>query len=438
MLPVTDLIEIAAGRSGIADLSARAPRRFEAVTPNAPVVIWNICMHCNMHCPHCYAAAVAVPSPTDLTHAEGIDLLDQLADVGVRVVIFSGGEPLLRGDVFELIAHAKQRGISPQLSTNGVRIDESVAKRLAEVGVGYVGVSIDGIESFNDSYRGMQGGFEAALRGLRNAKSAGMKTGLRMTLSKRNVDQLEAMLELARETRVNRFYVSHLVYSGRGYKVAHEDLTRQQQRGTLSWLFERAESLLDLEPEFKIVTGSNDSDGVFLLRWICERYGEAAAGRVRELLQMRGGNSAGERVLNVDSRGRVHPDQFWRAATLGEIRKQRLAKILEHPLRDQLRRRLEYLTGRCGTCSERAICRGSHRERALAFHRDPWASDPACVMEDAEIAGHEIARAGSDDVRIASVDDAGIAETVADDVRFADVEAESADARSVKLEASLG
>jgi radical SAM protein with 4Fe4S-binding SPASM domain len=385
MLPVTDLIEVALGRSEIGDLSARAPRRFEAVTRDTPVVIWNICMHCNMHCPHCYAAAVAEPSPTDLTHEEGIDLLDQLADAGVRVVIFSGGEPLLRADVFELIAHAKQRGISPQLSTNGVLIDEDVAKQLADTGIAYVGISIDGVESFNDTYRGLSGGFDAALRGLRNAKAAGMKTGLRMTLSKRNFDQLESMVDVARDVQVNRFYVSHLVYSGRGYKVAHEDLDREQQRATLSWLFEKAESLLDVDPEFKIVTGSNDSDGVYLLHWIRERHGEAAGARVRELLLQRGGNSAGERILNIDPRGRVHPDQFWRAAVLGDVRQQSFTTILAHPLRDQLSRRLEYLTGRCGTCSERELCRGSHRERALAFHRDPWASDPACVMEDAEI-----------------------------------------------------
>ncbi len=382
---MTDLIEIALGRSESAALRARAPRRFADAAASAPVVIWNICMHCNMHCPHCYAAAIAEPSPSDLSHEEGVELIDQLADAGVRVVIFSGGEPLLRADAIELIAHAKRRGISPQLSTNGVLIDEPVAERLREAGVAYVGVSIDGIESFNDAYRGLGGGFAAALRGLRNAKAAGMKTGLRMTLSQRNVDQLEAMLEVARDARVDRFYVSHLVYSGRGFKVAHEDLSRQQQRDTLRWLFETAEALIETDPELAIVTGSNDSDGVFLLRWIRERYGDLAGAKVRALLHQRGGNPAGERILNVDSRGRVHPDQFWRSAVLGDIREQRFAKILEHPLREQLRRRLEYLTGRCGACSEREICRGSHRERALALHRDLWASDPACVMEDAEI-----------------------------------------------------
>jgi radical SAM protein with 4Fe4S-binding SPASM domain len=350
------------------------------------VVIWNICMHCNMECPHCYASAVVKPSPTDLTREEGLRLLDEMASYGVRVVIFSGGEPLMRPDVYDLLSHAKQCGISPHLSTNGSLIDESVARRLAEVGVDYVGVSIDGIEEFNDAYRGMAGGFEAAFRGLRHAKNTGMKTGLRMTLSRRNVDQLDAMIDIALDANADRFYVSHLVYSGRGFQVAHEDLSRDEQRSTLSRLFETAESLIKSVPKMKIVTGSNDSDGVFLLQWIRNRHGDVAAGRVRELLLQRGGNSAGERIVNVDSRGRVHPDQFWRAAVLGDIRKESFAKILEHPLREQLRRRLEYLTGRCGSCSERELCRGSHRERALATHRALWAPDPACVMEDAEIA----------------------------------------------------
>ncbi len=348
-------------------------------------------MHCNMECPHCYAAAISEPSPTDLTHEEGLRLLDDLASCGVRIVIFSGGEPLLRSDLFDLLRHARKLGIAPQLSTNGVLIDEAVADRLAEAGVQYVGVSIDGLPDFNNDYRGFEGGYEAALRGLRNAKAAGMKTGLRMTLSRRNVDQLPAMIEVAQSVDVDRFYVSHLVYSGRGFKVADEDLSRAEVRSALWMLFERAEALVSSGLGPKIVTGSNDSDGVLLLRWIEERFGELAAKKVRELLLQRGGNSAGERVIDIDSRGRVHPDQFWRGAVLGDVRKDSFAKILEHPLCEQLRRRLEFLTGRCGVCSERALCRGSHRERALAIYRDPWAPDPACVMEDSEIGVSEAA-----------------------------------------------
>ena len=385
MLPVSDLIEVARERVSGAELRAEAPRRFGGSGDHAPVMIWNVCMHCNMSCPHCYAAAVSEPSPSDLSLAEGLDLIDQMADCGVQVVIFSGGEPLLRPDVLELISHAREVGIAPQLSTNGSLIDADMAARIAAAGVQYVGISIDGLEKFNDEYRGLEGGFELARSGLRNAKAAGMRTGLRMTLTSRNVHELDAMIAVAKADAVDRFYVSHLVYSGRGYHVSGDDLTREAARAALERLFERAEALLIADSGPRIVTGSNDSDGPFLLRWIAQRFGDDAMASVRDLLLERGGNSAGERILNVDSRGRVHPDQFWRAAVLGDVRKQRFADILEHPLRAELRDRLDHLEGRCGVCSERALCRGSHRERALARYRNRWAPDPACVMEDAEI-----------------------------------------------------
>lgn len=385
MLPVSELLEVARDGLSEAEVRARTPRRFGAKGNTPAVVVWNVCMHCNMTCPHCYASAVSEPSPTDLSTEEGLALLDDLAACGVGVVIFSGGEPLMRPDLFDLLDRARELGISAQLSSNGVLIDAETAERLAALGVAYVGISVDGVRAFNDDYRGMVGGTEAALRGLRLAREAGMRTGLRMTLTRRNVAQLEEMLGVAEAVGASRFYVSHLLYSGRGYKVAGDDLPRAQAREALEKLFALAESLLASGRGPRIVTGSNDSDGVYLLRWIERRHGKQAAEPVRRLLLARGGNSAGERILNIDSRGRVHPDQFWRSAVLGDVRKQRFAEILEHPLREQLRRRLEHISGRCAVCSERALCRGSHRERALARHRDAWASDPACVMEDAEI-----------------------------------------------------
>jgi radical SAM protein with 4Fe4S-binding SPASM domain len=321
----------------------------------------------------------------DLTTREAQRLIDDLADSGVRIVIFSGGEPLLRPDLFELLSHARKRGIAPQLSTNGVLIDAKTATRLGEAGVAYVGVSIDGLPDFNDSYRGMIGGYEAACRALRFARAAGMRTGLRMTLTRRNAGQLSDMVDVAVRHAADRFYLSHLLYSGRGRRMAGEDLPRSEAREALESLFKIAESLLEAGASTRIVTGSNDSDGPFLLRWIEARYGPAAAERVHGLLLERGGNSAGEKILNVDHRGHVHPDQFWRSETIGDVRKEEFKAILQHPLRRRLADRLQYLTGRCAVCHYRRLCRGSHRERALAHHGDVWASDPACVLEDWEL-----------------------------------------------------
>ncbi|MBI4518462.1 MAG: radical SAM protein [Deltaproteobacteria bacterium] len=385
MLEVSDLLKLALGRVP-ADFSvSRAPARYGPGGRNAPpVVVWNVCRHCNLSCPHCYASAGRRAAASDLSTTEARNLLDSLAGVGVRIVIFSGGEPLLRPDLFDLIAHARAVGLAPQLSTNGTLIDAPAAKRLAAAGVQYVGISIDGLPQFNDPYRGLAGGFALAIAGIGHAQAAGLRTGLRMTLSRRNHGQLEALLQAAGAAGASRFYVSHLLYSGRGRRLAGDDLTVSETRALLLRLFERgAQSLESGTPA--VVTGGNDSAAVLFLQWIAERHGAEAAARVCDALARRGGNSAGERILNIDARGRVHPDQFWTAATLGDLRQQRLSEILRHPLRAELAGREASLSGRCGACRYRPLCRGSHRERALAATGDLWAPDPACVMTDSEI-----------------------------------------------------
>lgn len=344
---------------------------------SVPVVVWNICQHCNMTCPHCYAAASIKPSPGDLTTEQGRDLLKQLAEAGTKVIVFSGGEPLLREDLFELAEYARELGLSPHLSTNGTLIDDEVAERLAKVGIVYVGISIDGPQAFNDAHRGLEQGFDLAIRGLRAARRAGIKTGLRMTLMRSNMAFLDEMLEVAR-AESDRFYVSHLLYSGRGAALASDDLTPSETHAMLLRYFETAKRLLEEGDPLQLVTGSNDSDGVLLVRWLREQYGERAE-RVHELLTRRGGNSAGEKILCVDPRGRVYPDPFWRTTSLGDFKTQTFAEILRHPLREELRTREDRIGGRCATCPDQAICRGSHRERALAVHGSIWAEDPACV-----------------------------------------------------------
>ncbi len=388
MLMVSDLIAVAKGLRSSEEVERRSPSRFQT-EDRMPVVVWNVCQHCNMTCPHCYIVAGKSPSPSDLSHEQAIALIDDLALSGARVLIFSGGEPLLRGDLFALIEHASALGLSCQLSSNGVLIDAEVAARLKRCGVQYVGISLDGLETFNDEYRGMEGAFRRALNGIDASRDAGLATGLRMTITRRNFEQTEAMLAIARKHEVGRFYFSHLVDAGRGLQMASEDLSPAQSRKLLERLFEVADEALDARGDGatpRIVTGGNDSDGVALWLWLKQRYGAQAASPVYRLLELRGGNSAGEGVLNIDNRGRVFPDQFWKSALLGDLRKQKFAEILASPLRKQLQNRQDLLTGRCGICSYKLLCRGSHRERALARFGDVWASDPACVLDDSEIA----------------------------------------------------
>ena len=383
MLEVTDLLKVAIEK--VPQQSCTSQARYGAVGDAPPVVVWNVCGHCNLRCPHCYAAAGLRPTRTDLSTKEALGLIDDLAGVGVRAVIFSGGEPLLRPDLFVLIARARDRGLKPLLSSNGVLLDAACARALARTGVRYVGVSLDGLAALNDAYRGMKGAFAQAVRGIGHAMDAGLEVGIRLTLTSHSAGQVEPLLALAVRLGVHRFYLSHLLYSGRGQSMVPHDLKRAESRVLLFRLFDTAERLLDAGSTLSIVTGGNDSDGPLFLLWLRAKHGESAASRAHEILLRRGGNSAGERIFAIDANGRVHPDQFWQAAELGDVRRQAMSEILVHPLRSLLRERENHLEGRCRVCIVKPLCRGSHRERALVQSGALWASDPACVMSDAEI-----------------------------------------------------
>ncbi|MEW6775065.1 MAG: radical SAM protein [Bdellovibrionota bacterium] len=384
MLMVSDLLELARGRQPPGNRPGAGRGRYEAA---GPVVVWNVIKHCNMHCPHCYAAAVTTPDPQDLTFEEGKKLLEELRDLRVPAIIFSGGEPLLRRDLFDLLEYAKSLGHRPQLSSNGVMIDPAVAKRLAAAGVEYVGISIDGLQPFNDSYRGYPGGFQRAFRAAELCLSEGIKVGIRMTVSKKNAGEIRPLLEEVRARGIPRFYVSHLVYAGRAHEDHGYDLSPVENRRLVYELFEMAGELLDEGSPTRVVTGANDADGPFLYFYVLKRYGELAARRVWERLEARRGNTAGEKVLSIDNRGDVHPDQFWAEACLGNVRHKPVREILRHPLLEELRHREERLEGRCGNCFFKLLCRGSHRERALATGGNLWSPDLSCYLTEAEVRG---------------------------------------------------
>lgn len=383
MLMVSDLLGLARGAESVVDLAARSPARYAAKRPaRAAVVVWNVCRHCNMTCPHCYSSASLRRSPQDLSTAEVLRILEELAAAGVGNVVWSGGEPLLRDDLVQLVARTRALGMTPHLSTNGVLLAEQ-ARTLADAGLAYAGVSLDAPGQKNDQYRGLAGGFDLAVRGLEAARVAGIKTGIRMTVTRKNARDLGAMLDLAARLDVDRFYVSHLVYAGRALGIAGDDLSPPESRRLLLELFDRVAEAPSART--RVVTGGNDSGGPLFVRWVAGRFGAAAGERVMGALVRRGGNSAGEAILAIDHRGRVHPDQFWQSAVLGDLREQSFGEVLAHPLREGLKERTERLGGRCGGCRFVALCRGSHRERALARSRDLWAPDPACVMTDEEV-----------------------------------------------------
>ncbi len=359
------------------------PRR----DPPGPVVIWNLIRRCNLKCKHCYSISGDVDFPGELSTDEVFAVMDDLKAFRVPVLILSGGEPLLRPDIFEISRRAKTLGFYTGLSSNGALIDETNIGDIASIGYDYVGVSLDGIGATHDAFRGKAGCFEASLRGVRLCKSHGIKVGLRFTMTMDNHGELPALLDLADAEGVDKFYLSHLVYAGRGNKNRGDDAAWEITRNTMAMLFERTWGSIERGEEKEVVTGNNDADGVFLYFWVKERFPQAAE-HIRAKLVQWGGNASGVNVANIDNLGNVHPDTFWWHYSLGNVKERPFSQIwpdTSDPIMAGLKRRPRRIGGRCGQCRHFDICGGNTRVRALQLTGDPWAEDPACYLSDAEI-----------------------------------------------------
>lgn len=351
-----------------------------------PVVVWSVTRRCNLHCGHCYADSHDREYPGELSTGEGERLLADLASFGVPTVLFSGGEPLLRPDVLDLAALAKGLGMRTVLSTNGTRIDAVKASELAAAGFSYIGISLDGIRATNDKLRGSRGAFEAALGGIRAARDAGLRTGIRFTVHSRNRPELGEIFALAEAEGVNRLCVYHLAYAGRGERMRRHDLSPADTREVVEEVFERTEDLGRRGVELEVLTVDNPVDHVLLLERL-RRRDRTRAEEVEEMLLWNGGNQSGVAIAAIDPQGIVHPDQFSWHVKAGDVRRQRFAEIWrdENPVLAPYRRRPRRLHGRCESCRFVQLCNGGLPVRAESGG-DAWGSDPACYLSDAEIA----------------------------------------------------
>ena len=351
-----------------------------------PVVVWNVTQACNLHCAHCYARACAVSSDT-LSTEEGITLIDDLAEFGSPVILFSGGEPLMRPDILELISHAVSCGRRAVLSTNGTLLDDTKAHQLAEIGVSYVGVSLDGLRTTNDVFRGVEGAFDQAVAGIRSCQRAGVKVGLRYTITKRNVAAVPEIFDLIESEGIPRACFYHLVYSGRGDGMAEDDLGPDETRRVVDLIMDKTADFFERGLQKEILTVDNHTDGPYLyLRMLKE--GNARAEDVMKLLRMNGGNSSGHGIGCVSWDGAVYPDQFWRHHPVGTVRERSFSEIWsdpDQPLLSQLRDKPGHVTGRCAECRFLDVCGGNLRARAEAVTGEVWGVDPACYLTDEEI-----------------------------------------------------
>ncbi len=352
-----------------------------------PVVVWNITRRCNLKCVHCYAHAKNIAFDNELTTDEGKKLIDDLAAFGVPVLLFSGGEPLMRKDMTELAGYAVKKGMRAVISTNGTLIPPDTAKILKDIGLSYVGVSLDGMEEIHDKFRGVKGAFKAAMKGIENCRKQGIKVGLRFTINKFNVNEIPAVFDLLEKRNIPRICFYHLVYAGRGSGLVKDDLTHYETRKAVDLIIDRTKDLHDRGIPKEVLTVDNHADGPYLYLRLKKEDPERGD-EVLELLKMNEGNNSGRGIGCVSWDGEVHADQFWRHYSFGNVKKRPFSEIwtdLSNPLMKKLKEKKNYVKGRCAKCRWLDICAGNFRVRAEAVYDDVWAPDPACYLTDDEI-----------------------------------------------------
>jgi len=375
-----------------------------------PLVVWNATNRCNLRCKHCYIsagdmttgrdapAAQIPPNPPlpkggtydnllkggtydEMTTAEAEEFITDLAEMRVPVLLFSGGEPLIRSDIFHLSRFATDRGLRVILSTNGTLITSEVADSIKRSGMQYVGVSFDGLRDTHDEFRCKAGAFDRALEGIRNCMRLDIKTGIRFTISKLNKEDLPGVINLLEQEGIPRFCMYHLVYSGRGREIMDMDTSREEKLETMRFLVDRTLELYKKGVETELLTVDNHADGVYIYKYLLEKQPDRAD-EVMQLLKMHGGCSAGTKFANVDPLGNIHPCQFWQHVSLGNVRERKFSDIWNdegNGFLKNLRRKDQLLKGRCGQCIYKTVC-GGCRVRAEVVHGDIWAEDPACYL----------------------------------------------------------
>ncbi|WP_285906259.1 12,18-didecarboxysiroheme deacetylase [Pseudodesulfovibrio pelocollis] len=358
-----------------------------------PVVVWNMTQRCNLKCVHCYAHAVDPSSHKDpISTDKAKEIIDDLAQFGAPVMLFSGGEPLVREDLVELAKYATGQGMRAVISTNGTLITKSKARELKEVGLSYVGISLDGAEAVHDKFRGVKGSYKQALKGVENCQAEGLKVGLRFTINKRNSQEIPHLFDLIEQLEVPRICFYHLVYSGRGSDLMKEDLDHAETRQVVDLIMDRTRALFDKGKPKEVLTVDNHADGPYLYYRMLKED-PARAAEVLELLKMNEGNSSGRGIGCISWDGQVHADQFMRHITFGNVLERPFSEIWTDPeieLLHKLKDKRPHVKGRCATCRFLNVCGGNFRARAEAVYDDFWAQDPACYLTDEEISGEPL------------------------------------------------
>lgn len=349
------------------------------------LVVWDYTRKCNLNCKHCYSNARVAASSKELTTKEALDVVNQLADFGVVALAFSGGEPLARKDFFEVAKNAVDSGLYVSLATNGTLLNKQTTRKLKDIGLHYVEISLDGSSpEVHDEFRGLKGAFEMTVAGLKNCVEEGLCASIAVTATKRNFKDVPKILDLAEKLGAERFALFNFVPVGRGAELFPQDLSPEEREETILFLLNKLLSgskvtILATAPQLArvAVTHQQNREGEILMP-MAHMQTTKVSSKAKILADFIGGCGAGRLYCSISPEGNVQPCVFL-PIKVGNLKGEKFGEIwLNSKIFNALRNR-ENLKGHCGKCNFKYIC-GGCRARAYAYNRDILTSDPGCIF----------------------------------------------------------
>ena len=353
------------------------PQQFVA----PPVVVWNFTNICNLKCKHCYQSA-GKKLPDELSLKKRLDVIDQLSREDVFLVAFSGGEPLMDKDLWKVIERAKENYMYVSVATNGTLISPEFARKLSDVGVDYVEISLDSVNARkHDRFRGVPGAWDKTITGIKNAVAERTyQVGLAPTITRMNFDELEDLIKLSTGLKVDKFFVFNFIPVGEGKNLIDLDLTPKMREEILNILYDYYVKYgivtLTTCPQYARVAMQRSEDQIAP----SSHYSVDKGSRARLLAEFIGGCGVGRGYCAIQPNGVVTPCVYL-PIVVGDLKKQSFRQIWNtSPVLKELRRR-DDLKDHCGVCEYRSAC-GGCRARAYAYFGDYKAPDPGCINNE--------------------------------------------------------
>ena len=340
------------------------------------LVAWEVTRNCNLSCMHCRASATMGPYTGELETDACLRLLDEIAEVGSPIVILTGGEPLLRSDIFDIARYGTQKGLRMVMAPNGTLITEDIARKLVDVGIQRISVSLDGAtREKHDRFRGVEGAYDGALRGIQFAKDVGLPFQINTTITRTNLEEIPKIQELAIELGAVAHHIFLLVPTGRGKYIVDQEITAAEYEETLNWFYDqRDKSPLQLKatcaPHYYRI-----------LRQRAREDGEKVTFETHGLDAVTRGCLGGTGFCFISHRGIVQPCGFLNTEA-GDVTKQPFPEIWDNSEVFRNLRSFDELEGKCGACEYRRVC-GGCRARAFEATGDYMVEEPLCSYQPA-------------------------------------------------------